>query len=345
VDPTALDRVLAAYALGGARVQPAPGGLINQSFIVDADQRRLVLQRVSAIFPPGIHENIEAVTARLAEAGLLTPRLVPASDGRLWVELDGAVWRVMTFVAGATFDVVGGPTQARAAAALVARFHGALDGLPHVFRHVRKGAHDTPLHLQRLRAAVASQGSHRLFPDVQPLAAAILAGAEAMPPLPPLAERVCHGDLKFNNVRFAGTEGAARDQALCLIDLDTVGPLALAYELGDSWRSWCNRSGEDEPVAAFDLGVFTAAVEGYREARGRPFTADEQRALLLAVEWISLELAARFATDALLESYFGWNAARFPSRGDHNLVRARGQWSLHRALVESREARAGVLAS
>ena len=71
--------------------------------------------------------------------------------------------------------------------------------------------------------------------------------------------------------------------------------------------------------------------------------AEEQRALLLAPEWISLELAARFAADALDESYFGWNAHRFLSRGEHNLTRARGQWSLHGALVQTRSARALVL--
>jgi thiamine kinase-like enzyme len=327
----------------GAAVEPAPGGLINQSFLVSGP-RRAVLQRVSAIFPPGIHHNIQAVTERLAARGLMTPSLLPARDGRLWVEVEGQVWRLMTFIEGATFDVVEGPAQARAAAALVARFHTALDELPHTFTHVRKGAHDTARHLEKLRAAVARHADHRLYPQVAPLAGEILAAAAILPPLPPLDERVCHGDLKFNNVRFAGTEGPAREQALCLIDLDTVGPLALAYELGDAWRSWCNRNGEDSERAAFALDVFAASAEGYRSGRGRAFSSSEQRALLLSPEWISLELAARFAADALDESYFGWNAARFPSRGDHNLVRARGQWSLHAALVAQREARAGILA-
>ena len=73
-------------------------------------------------------------------------------------------------------------------------------------------------------------------------------------------------------------------------------------------------------------------------------TTDERRALLLGVEWVSLELAARFAADALRESYFGWDAARFPGRGEHNLVRARGQWSLHQALLATRETRWAMLA-
>jgi Ser/Thr protein kinase RdoA (MazF antagonist) len=327
----------------GASLTPATSGLINQTFLVEGP-RRAVLQRVSAIFPLNVHDNIQAVTSRLAEVGLDTPCLVPARDGRLFVEVDGARWRLLTFIEGATFDVVGSPAQARAAGALVARFHGALEGLRHDFAN-RRVAHDTPRHLAQLRAALDAHPGHRLYDDVAPLGAEILAAAGALPPLPPLDVRICHGDLKFNNVRFAGALGPARDEAVCLIDLDTVGPLALAHELGDAWRSWCNRNGEDSAEAAFDLAVFTASAEGYLGGRGRPFSPDEQRALLLSVEWISLELAARFAADALDESYFGWNAQRFASRGEHNLLRARGQWSLHRQLVAAREPRARVLST
>ena len=60
-------------------IEAASGGLINQSFIVTG-ARRAVLQRVSPIFSPTIHDNIQAVTNRLAAAGLLTPALIPARD-------------------------------------------------------------------------------------------------------------------------------------------------------------------------------------------------------------------------------------------------------------------------
>ncbi len=151
--------------------------------------------------------------------------------------------------------------------------------------------------------------------------------------------------LKFNNILFAGRQPPDDTRAVCLIDLDTCGPQSLAYELGDAWRSWCNRAGEDDVDARLDLDVFRASLDGYLAGLGRPLAADERSGLLLGVEWISLELAARFAADALAESYFGWDATRFPGRGEHNLVRARGQWSLHQALLASRAARAALLAS
>jgi Ser/Thr protein kinase RdoA (MazF antagonist) len=328
----------------GAAVARIGAGLINRSYLLTrSDGGRAVLQAVNGIFPPEMHGNIVAVTERLAAAGMVTPRLLPTRDGRPYVIVDGGLWRLLSHVDGVSFDVVGGPAQARAAGELVGRFHAAVDGMKHAFVGMRAGVHDTPRHLARLREGVTTQAGHRLLADVGPLARAILDGAAALPPLPALPPRVCHGDLKFNNILFAGREPPADARAVCLIDLDTVGPLSLAFELGDAWRSWCNRAGEDDVNAVLDLEIIGASLTGYVAGLGRAPTDDERRALLLGVEWVSLELAARFAADALFESYFGWDPARFAGRGEHNLVRARGQWSLHQALLATRDARAAML--
>lgn len=335
--------VLPAFGLEGARVSLLGHGLINQTFLLEK-AGRFVLQRVSTIFPPAVNENIRAVTARLAAVGLTTPMLVPTKNGDPCLDLgsDG-VWRVMTFVDGVGFEVVQSVAQARAAGAMVARFHAAIEGIDHPVVGMRAGAHDTARHVARLETAITAAVAHRLYEPVRVLAGDIVAAAAALPALPTLGAQLCHGDLKFNNFLFAGATAPARDQAVCLIDLDTVGPMSLAHELGDALRSWCNRAGEDECEASLDLEVLAAALDGYRDERGRSLSSDERWAMLLGPEWISLELAARFATDALVESYFGWNAERFPARGEHNLVRARGQWSLHRAFVVARAARAKLL--
>ncbi len=334
-------RAVARYpALQGARLSPYGTGLINETFLAQTETARLLVQKVNRIFVPAVADNIEAVTVRLAEAGIVTPRLVDATGGRHCVDLgtDG-VWRVMTFMEGVSFEAAAHPAQVRDAGRLIARFHGALRGLSHSFVGMRLGVHDTAAHLRRLGEAVAAHPRHRLSRQVGELATQLQQSAAALPPLPNLPLQICHGDLKFNNILFAAGTGADSARALCLIDLDTVGPMSLAHEMGDALRSWCNRAGENAPEAELDLEIFRAAVEGYREGRGGPLTAREAQALLLGAEWVSLELAARFAADALNESYFGWDAARFASRGDHNLTRAAGQWSCHQALVDSRPAR------
>jgi Ser/Thr protein kinase RdoA (MazF antagonist) len=355
----ALDRMIRKRVLprfpvdATVTVAPLAGGLINQTFLLTPkDGARFVLQRVNPLFPTSIHDNIDAVATTLARQGLITPRLVRTREGRLFLDLpdgddgdDGrGVWRVMTHVDGISFEVVTGPGQARAAGALVARFHAALDTLTHVLVGQRVGAHDTPRHLDQLRLAAGTHRDHRLFPQVSPLADGILRAAQDLLALPALPPRICHGDLKFNNFLFAGDTAETRDRAVCLIDLDTVGPMALAFEMGDAWRSWCNRSGEDSENADLDLEVFAASLGGYCDGLGRDITRDERQALLLGPEWISLELAARFAADVLNETYFGWDSQRFAGRGEHNLLRARGQFSLHRALVDSRDRRERLLA-
>jgi Ser/Thr protein kinase RdoA (MazF antagonist) len=339
------EKVLRAFpGLEASTVQPLGNGLINQTFLVATEDERFVLQRLAPIFAPEINRNIAAVTQALAAAGLTTPRLLPARDGRLWLDLGaGGVWRVQTFVAGHGFEKVQSPAQARSASELVARFHRAVDGLDHRFVGLRQGVHDTAQHLARLRDALAAHPHHRLLSEVSRLAQTILARAERLEPLPALPPRIGHGDLKLNNILFAGETAPASETAVCLIDLDTVGPTHLAHELGDAWRSWCNLSGEDVTRPAVDLAVMRASFEGYAAAAGHALTDIERLGLLRGVEWISLELASRFAADALNESYFGWSPGSYKTRGDHNLVRAHGQLALHQAFADCRAERRKLL--
>jgi Ser/Thr protein kinase RdoA (MazF antagonist) len=332
-----LPEVLRWWGLEGAAVEPLGTGLINRTYaVVDERGRRSVLQQVNAIFEPGIHHNILAVTEHLADKGLVTPRLIPTSDGQIWAEHEGQIWRLQSAIAGVSFDALADPEQARAAGEFVGRWHAALGDLEHEFVARRSGVHDTPRHLASLREAVETCVDHPLFTEVEPLAEALLAAAQALASMPALAERVAHGDLKISNLMFAGAGEPQRSCPVALVDLDTVAPMNLGYELGDAWRSWCNRAGEDQPEAAFDLELFAASLAGWRAGYGASLTPAEREALLLGPEWISLELACRFAADALFERYFGWDPERFASRGAHNLARARGQWSLRRAIVATR---------
>lgn len=331
--------VVDAWALG-AEVGPVRlrDGLINPTWRLDGPSGPVgVLQELNLrVFRPEVHEDIEAVTAHLDRAGLLTPRLRRTRAGGLWhTTADGRVFRVLSWVGSRTVHVAT-PALAGSAGALVARFHAAVADLDWTFRHVRVGAHDTDRHAGRLRAALAAHDGHRLGPEVRPLADAVLrAWDDLRPSMPVLPTRVVHGDLKISNVRFDDA-----GEAVALIDLDTFARDTLGAELGDALRSWCGTAGEDAAEASFDLEVFEAAMAGYASGAGdRGPSADEWAAVVPSVARIALELAMRFATDALEESYFGWDEARFATRGDHNLVRARGQAALaaavHRARTEA----------
>ena len=148
-----------------------------------------------------------------------------------------------------------------------------------------------------------------------------------------------HGDPKISNLLFA-----ADGRGLCLVDLDTLAHGPLVPELGDAFRSWCNPGPEDAPEAAFSLSLFAAALEGYAE-HARAFITDEEAASIVdGTIMIYLELAARFAADALNEAYFGWSPERFASRGDHNLARASNQLAAARDLDRQRAAAGALVA-
>ena len=321
--------VLEAYAVEVGNLTPITQGLVNLTLkITSRDGGCFALQRLHPVFGPGVNHNLERVTAHLAARGMVTPRLVRTRDGALAVEHEGARWRMLSWVAGRAFDFLAQPAQATQAGGLLARFHGLLADFTEELIVERAPIHEFARHRARLAVAQEAARAHRLGDDVARAAGQLdaMRAAYAAPPATPV--RLVHGDPKISNLLFdqAGT------QALCLVDLDTLARMALPLELGDALRSWCNPRREDDQQARFEMALFAAAVGGYGAAARDFITADEAAAIVPATFEIYLELAARFLVDALEESYFGWDAARYDSRGAHNLARARGQLTAARSL-------------
>jgi Ser/Thr protein kinase RdoA (MazF antagonist) len=305
------------------------GGLLNATYAVRRDGEPIaVVQRLHAIFRAAVNLDIDAVTSHLAARGVTTPRLVHTLDGRRWHEDAGQVWRALSWVDGQTVHAVPGPDWAEAGGELVGRFHRAVADLAHDYAFVRAGVHDTALHLARLAGCVAAGGD----PEAIAVGREIEAAAAGLPAMPDVPPRHCHGDLKISNLLFA----TAPVRGVCLVDLDTVGLATMAFELGDAMRSWCNPYAEDAGASAFDLATFAAAIRGFRSVAD-PVLSDEERiAIVVGLETVCLELAARFAVDMFRDDYFGWDPSRFASRRAHNLVRARGQLALGLAVREAR---------
>jgi Ser/Thr protein kinase RdoA (MazF antagonist) len=316
-DPAVLD----AFSLASAPLERATSGLINPTWFVRArDGAELVLQRLNPIFPAEVNLDIEAVTRHLFAKGIATPTLVTSRYGKLWLEHDGAVWRALTRIDGVTRDAVESPAQAREAGRVLAEFHRALRDLEHDFRS-RLGVHDTARHLETLRDALDEHRGHRDFAAVRPLAEQVLGLAAELPALPPMPDRIVHGDPKISNVMFA----ARSDRALCLIDLDTLARMPVALELGDALRSWCNPATEDAPDARFVRPFYAAAIEGYASAARGLLGPQEWSAIADGTLTITVELAARFCADALRERYFRWDESRYTSSSAHNQARTRAQ--------------------
>ena len=318
-------KVLKAFGLGDGQLTRLESGLINASWRVDTPSgKSFVLQRVNPMFPATINSDIDAVTRHLRDKGMPTPLIVPTTEGAPALQAACKVWRVLTYLQGVSRDTLKNARQASEAGALLGRFHSAVRDLDHTFSNPRLGVHDTAAHLANLESALNAHGDHPQFDMVEPIAERILEMARRLPELPLARERIVHGDPKISNFIF----DSDTDEAIGLVDLDTVASMPIVLELGDAFRSWCNPLGEDTTETTFSVPFFCAAIGGY--ARGAPdlLSADEWQALPDATLTIALELAARFAADALQESYFGWNKARFDNASRHNQIRAAGQLCL-----------------
>ncbi len=321
-------------------VAPLSGGLINDTLAVGD---RWILQRLHPIFSAPVNDDIAALTPHLNAAGVPTPTLVRADDGEPCVTMDaprsagGGVWRVMARLPGLTLHQLANPDQARSAGALVGRFHSALLPVTHTFAFTRPGAHDTDAHMATLERALTDYPEHRLRADVGALAKEIFALWTAHEGAPNLPLRIGHGDLKVSNLLFRrDATGVLRADSV--LDLDTMAWMPMDVELGDALRSWCNRGREDGASASLDQDIFAGALAGYAEHAGTWMTAEERRGITSGLLRICVELSARFAADALRERYFGWDAAVAPTRGEHNLIRARNQLDLARQVARARPA-------
>jgi Ser/Thr protein kinase RdoA (MazF antagonist) len=294
-----------------------------------------VLQRVNPIFPPEIHEDIDAVTRHLALKGLTTPRLVATVQDEAFVEADGAIWRLLTRIPGVTQEALTTEAEAREAGRVLGEFHRALADFAQPLKNQRPPVHELPRHLATLEHTLAVQSQHPAHREISAIADRILGMAGKLTAIESLPPRLVHGDPKISNIVFrdAGTAGSRSSSdgqplAVCLIDLDTLTRMPVALEIGDALRSWCNTAAEDSPAAGFSLERYSAAIAGYRQGAGELLTRAEWRAVPTATLTIAIELAARFAADALNESYFSWDRQRYASASAHNQARAEAQLKL-----------------
>jgi len=322
---------------------PLGHGLIHTTFHVQARgavpaRRNFVLQRLNRhVFPcpEDVINNVRAVTAHLAakcppQSPLRFPQLLPAQNGLpMYRDPDGAVWRALSFIEHSqSRDTLQTLEQARDIGHVLGQFHQLLGDLdPASLRDTLPGFHIAPQYLAQWDAAWHAWSGTvsetlqtcRAFVEQRRALVPLLEDAKAAGVLP---VRVMHGDPKVNNFLF-DTRTA---RVVSLIDLDTVKPGLIHYDLGDCLRSACNRAGEaprPPQSAHFDLPMARAILEGYLSAAGSLLRPGEIDVILPAIQLISLELGMRFLTD-----YLTGNRYFRIQDPEHNLRRAQVQFRL-----------------
>jgi Ser/Thr protein kinase RdoA (MazF antagonist) len=299
-------------------ITPVGRGLLHATYKVVTVAGEFVVQRLHAAIPDSAIDDMRMVAAYLVSCGLQVPSLVPTLDGKPFArDTSGGRWRVYPWLPGHVVDSLPDSAMAHEAGRLVGLLHKYLAACDYIPQGSIPHFHDTAFVLTEL------QNVHPQLPDtVRGIADDILATLPALI-VADEPQQLIHGDLKISNLIFDDV-----GHAVGIIDFDTILRHARVIDLGDAFRSWCNRAAEDDLDATFDIAFFEAAASGYAEGFGMPSGPEERTRHLRATKQITLELAARFLIDVVHNTYFGFDAARYPHRRAHNVARARGQYHL-----------------
>lgn len=336
-------------APGRASVQAFGNGNINKTYLVTPEDgaEPFLLQRLNtAVFtqPDLVMRNIHAISRhlerRLKEQPLgrrwEVPHVRPTRDGAdHWLAADGSFWRALGFIGRSrTVDTVQDPEIAREAGYALGTFHSLLSDLPvEELADTLPGFHVTPRYLGHYDAVVASH-HHPLSADEEWCARFIQEHRDWVPVLEAactqgiLRLRPIHGDPKINNILF--DEGTGK--AVAMIDLDTIKPGLVQYDIGDCLRSSCNRDGEETERwqdVRFDPVLGQAVLEGYLSVARDFFTPGDFDYVPESARLIAFELGLRFFTDHLAgDVYFS------VARRGQNLARALVQLRLAQSVDE-----------
>ena len=329
-------------------------GNINDTFLVtiaDEAEPHFVLQRINThvfLQPALVMQNMRILTQHVydklqcelnpPDRRWAVPRvLLTTTDRDHWVEPDGSYWRAISFIDGSeSIDIIKSYEHGREIGYALGRFHHLIGDLdPARLADTLEGFHITPQYLEYY---------HRVLPtytgEVNPEVdycfkfvqerqewARVLEDAKSAGKL---SLRPIHGDPKVNNVMICTTT----QQAIGIIDLDTVKPGLVHYDIGDCLRSGCNPLGEETKEwerVYFDAQMCDSILKGYLSQASGFLTDYDYEYLFDSIRLIAFELGLRFFTDHLAgDVYF---KVKYPT---HNLDRASVQFKLTES-IEAQE--------
>lgn len=313
-------------------------GNINSTYKMESAEGSYILQKINKnVFakPEEVMQNIRRVSRFLEKKVLLeegNPKRevlhpIDTLDGsRFFVDENGDHWRMYDCIENArTYDNIDNKDIFYKVGGAFGKFQKRLADYPVENLHEAiPDFHNTPKRYTDFELAILADKAGRLQAIKgqrnHPLKLAIdkiLENKEEIRLLElgklsgELPIRVTHNDTKINNVMIDNKTG----EAICVIDLDTVGPDTALVDFGDAIRSGANPAGEEpEKIedANMDLELFEAYTRGYLDetlvvsADGKintdskaGLTKNEIALLHKAPKILTLELAMRFLGDYL----------------------------------------------
>lgn len=340
-----LKEVCTAFRLPGTYLgyESIQVGIVNRTYKVnfrldDGKEKSFLVQNVNTYAfrnPIGLMNNIDLVTEHIRAKcpQKLSLHFHHTADRKTYLVDGSNFWRVMNYVPSATYSATKDPVILRNAGKAFGEFQNQLADFDiRLLVETIPGFHDTRRRYESLDEAIARDAVGRVeetqaeigyLQSIRDLACTLTdLGREGRLPL-----RVTHNDTKINNVLF----DEKTNEALVVIDLDTVMPGLMGHDFGDAIRFAANFVAEDCPDydrVGIDLEVYRAFAQGFLEKTRDTMTSEERTTLATSCISLTAELAVRFLDDYLRgDLYF---TTQYP---EHNLVRTRNQIALCRDMV------------
>lgn len=305
-----------------SEIETLGSGNVHDTFLVSFQgDYKIVLQCMNRrVFPNAkdVMDNMELFFAYChkkmseekedSDVNFRLPKIIKGQDGEnFWADAQGNFWRVFSYLDNTTIlTKIDSYEQAKEVGRVLGYFHrlaGELD--INLLHDTLPGFHITPLylsHYDRVSQALdmempgeSVQMCHRFIEKRRGLVYRL----EQARKQGKLKVSTIHGDPKLANILF----DAKGERAICLIDLDTVKPGLIHYDIGDCLRSCCNLAGaediDDLERVQFDVNICRAVLEGYLAEADRFLSPHDYDYLYDAIRLIPFELGLRFFTDYL----------------------------------------------
>ena len=282
-------------------------GLINDTFLVTTKSSHFVLQRLNRkVFPAPdqIMDNLRMLNRHLAQKSSAAVKLkIPdilktTTNHDFYQDEQGDYWRALDFIGNTeSLETVSTLSQAQQTGFALGHFHRLVSDLDPLRLHdTLPGFHIAPDYLSRYHQ-VLTQAPKQLAPESHYCSEFIAKFQHLTEDLETakqqglLSMRVIHGDPKLNNFLFDKDSKTI----VSIIDLDTVKPGLVHYDIGDCLRSCCHKLESNE----FDLDICAAILSSYLSEAGVFFSDYDYHYLYAAIQLIPFELGLRFYTDYL----------------------------------------------
>lgn len=331
-------------------VKPHGSGNINCTYLVMVEhQAPFILQKLNTqVFcqPELVMDNICVLSAHVSQ-GIdqldLQPKhrwqvpqvLFTHNQQHHHLTEDGSFWRAISYIENAqSFDTIQDLNHAQEIGFALGMFHHLLSNLSiNQLSDTLKGFHITPGYLKQYQQ-VCQTSQIYTSPEIKYCAQFI----SDRPNLPQVLEaakaegklklRTIHGDPKINNIMI----DCATQKAVAMIDLDTVKPGLVHYDIGDCLRSGCNPLGEETnswSQVSFEPELAQAILKGYLQIAQDFLTTEDYQYIYDSIRLLAFELGLRFFTDYLQGNvYFNVNYQ------EQNLARALVQFKLTESIEQ-----------